>query len=179
MAAPAPFKDRGKRFDLQLALMKRVWSGGAVDDNVGPMGPPPAQPGGPELLIGALSPAAIRRVGRWADGLITPGTPESIQQAYSIAEESWKAEGRTGRPRLVSAAYYALGPNADRGVDYIKDYYAFMGPGADYMAQGILTTADAIKGAVAGFAGIGVDETIFWPTVADLDQIDRLAEAVT
>ena len=176
LAAPASFKDRGRRFDEQLALMKRIWSRIPVGDNVGPVGPPPVQRGGPELLVGAVSPSAIRRVGRWADGLITPGIPESVQQAYGVAEESWKAEGRPGRPRLVSAAYYALGPNADRGASYVRDYYGFMGDAADYMAQSILASADAIKGTIAGFSGIGVDEMIFWPTVTDLDQVDRLAE---
>ena len=51
-----------------------------------------------------------------------------------------------------------------------------MGDAADYMAQSILASADAIKGTIAGFSGIGVDEMIFWPTVTDLDQVDRLAE---
>ena len=53
--------------------MKRVWSGGAVSDEAGPMGPPPAQSGGPELLIGGYAPTAIGRAGRWADGFITGG----------------------------------------------------------------------------------------------------------
>ena len=72
-AAPASYHDRGRRFEEQLALMKRVWSGGAVSDEVGPMGPPPAQSGGPELLIGGYAPTAIGRAGRWADGFITGG----------------------------------------------------------------------------------------------------------
>ena len=179
IAAPASFKGRGARFDEQLALMKRIWSGGPVGDGVGPMGPPPSQPGGPELLIWASSPTAIRRVGRWADGLLTPGTPDSIRQAYGVAEESWSAAQRSGAPRLVGAAYYALGPNArDRGADYLLDYYAFMGPAANYMAQSILMTPEAVKDAIKGFSEIGMDEFILWPTVSDLDQVDRLEEVV-
>ena len=69
-AAGVPFKGRGKRFDAQLAQMKRIWSGEPGEEGVGPVGPPPTRAGGPELLIGASSPAAIRRVGRWADGLM-------------------------------------------------------------------------------------------------------------
>src|ERR687884_392235 len=60
-AAPASFHDRARRFEEQLDLMKRVWSGQPVGDGVGPMGPTPARAGGPELLIGGLSPAAHRR----------------------------------------------------------------------------------------------------------------------
>jgi alkanesulfonate monooxygenase SsuD/methylene tetrahydromethanopterin reductase-like flavin-dependent oxidoreductase (luciferase family) len=51
-AAPASFHERGRWFEEQLELMKRVWSGGAVSDEVGPVGPPPARSGGPRLLIG-------------------------------------------------------------------------------------------------------------------------------
>ena len=116
------------------------------------MGPPPVQAGGPELLIGANSPAATRRVGRWADGLLVPGTPDSVSQAYNLAEESWKAEGRPGAPRLVGAAYYALGPEASgSGAAYIRDYYAFMAPADEYMVQAMLTTPQAIKDTIDGF----------------------------
>ena len=164
------FKGRGKRFEEQLTLMKRIWSGEPVGDGVGPVGPAPSHSGGP---------VALRRVGRWGDGIIVPGTPDSLRQSYSIAEESWKAAGRAGKPRLVGAAYYALGPKAgDRGATYISDYYAFMGPAVDYMTQSILTTPEAVESAIQGFSAIGVDEFILWPTVADLDQVDRLAEIV-
>ena len=64
-AAPASFHDRARRFEEQLAIMKRVWSGQSVSNEVGPIGPPPARAGGPELLIGGYSPTPIRRVGGW------------------------------------------------------------------------------------------------------------------
>src|SRR5918998_4267329 len=125
-AAPASFHDRARRFEEQLDLMKRVWSGQPVGDGVGPMGPPPARPGGPELLIGGYSPPAIRRVGRWGDGFISGGVPdpEQVRQMFDLTEESWRAEGREGKPRFVASLYYALGPNAARGGDYIRDYYS-------------------------------------------------------
>jgi len=44
-AAPASFHDRAGRFEQQLELMKRLWSGGPVSDAIGPIGPPPARPG--------------------------------------------------------------------------------------------------------------------------------------
>src|ERR687896_428011 len=69
-AAPASFHDRSRSFEEQLELMKRVWSGQPVRDEVGAVGPPPAQAGGPELLIGGYTPFSIRRVGRWGDGFI-------------------------------------------------------------------------------------------------------------
>jgi alkanesulfonate monooxygenase SsuD/methylene tetrahydromethanopterin reductase-like flavin-dependent oxidoreductase (luciferase family) len=179
-AAPASFHDRARSFEEQLELMRRVWSGQPVSDEVGPMGPPPAQPGGPELLIGGYSPAAISRVGRWGDGFISGGIPdpEQVRQMFDIAEESWRAEGRGGRPRLVSCFYYALGPNAERGGDYLRDYYSYFGPAADDMARSIPSSPEAIQGLIQGLGDVGADEVICWPTVAELDQVDRLAELV-
>ena len=80
---------------------------------------------------------------------------------------------------MVGAAYYALGPNAgDRGAAYVRDYYSFMGQASDYMVQSILTTPEAVNGAIQAFSDIGMDEFILWPTVSDLDQVDRLAEVI-
>src|SRR5215210_44925 len=179
-AAPASFHDRARSFEEQLELMRRVWSGQGVSDELGPMGPPPARPGGPELLIGGYSPAAIRRVGRWGDGFISGGIPdpEQVRQMFDVAEESWRAEGREGRPRLVACLYYALGPNADRGGDYIRDYYSYFGPAADDMARSIPSTPETLDDLIRGFGEAGADEVVCWPTVAELDQVDRLAELV-
>src|SRR5215212_9875927 len=44
-AAPASFHDRARRFEEQLELMTRVWSGQPVSDEVGPIGPPPGDLG--------------------------------------------------------------------------------------------------------------------------------------
>ena len=179
-AAPASFHERARSFEEQLELMRRVWSGQGVSDEVGPMGPPPARPGGPELLIGGYTPAAIRRVGRWGDGFISGGIPdpEQVRQMFDVAEESWSAEGREGRPRLVACLYYALGPNADRGGDYIRDYYSYFGPAADDMARSIPSSPETIEGLIRGLGEVGADEVVCWPTVAELEQVDRLAEVV-
>jgi alkanesulfonate monooxygenase SsuD/methylene tetrahydromethanopterin reductase-like flavin-dependent oxidoreductase (luciferase family) len=180
-AAPASFHDRARRFEEQLELMRRVWSGQPVSDEVGAMGPPPAQPGGPELLIGGYSPTAIRRVGRWGDGYISGGIPdpEQVRQMFDVAEESWRAEGREGRPRLVGCIYYALGPNAnERGAHYIRDYYSFFRPAVEGMVRSIPSSTESIRGLFQAFEDIGADELVCWPTIAELDQVDQLAELV-
>jgi alkanesulfonate monooxygenase SsuD/methylene tetrahydromethanopterin reductase-like flavin-dependent oxidoreductase (luciferase family) len=179
--APASFHDRGRRFEEQLDLMKRVWSGQPVSNEAGPVGPPPAQAGGPELLIGGYTLVPIRRVGRWGDGFISGGVrdPEQVRQLFDLAEESWRAEGREGRPRLVASLYYALGPNAVRGGDYIRDYYSYFGPAADDMARSIPSSPETVEGLIRGFGDVGADEVVCWPTVAELDQVDRLAEIIS
>ena len=179
--APASFHDRGRRFEEQLELIKGVWSGQPVSDEIGPVGPPPAQAGGPELLIGGYTPVSIQRVGRWGDGFISGGVrdAEQVRRLFDLAEESWRDEGREGKPRLVASLYYALGPNAARGGDYIRDYYGYFGPAADDMARSIPSTPEAIEGLIQGLGEVGADEVVCWPTVAEPDQVDRLAEIVS
>ena len=179
-AAPASFEDRSRIFEEQLDLMRRVWSGQPASEEVGPIGPPPARQGGPELLIGGYSPPAIRRAGRWGDGFISGGVPDpdQVRQMFDLVEQSWRDEGREGRPRLVACLYYALGPNAERGGDYIRDYYSYFGPAADDMARSIPSTPVVIGGLIQGLEDVGADEVVCWPTVAELDQVDRLAEIV-
>ena len=178
-AAPAVWKTRGKRFDEQLAVMKGIWGGGVAAEGVGPVGPAPVQQGGPELLIGGSNPAALRRVGRWADGIIVPGTPESVGGANDIAQAAWKEAGRPRAPRLVGAAYYASGADPDRqGAAYIRDSYAFAGDYSEILVQAIIRTPEAIKGTIEAFSAIGMDELILWPTISDVSQVDRLAEIV-
>jgi alkanesulfonate monooxygenase SsuD/methylene tetrahydromethanopterin reductase-like flavin-dependent oxidoreductase (luciferase family) len=177
-AVGASYQDRGKRFDKQLALMHRVWAGEPLADTVGPIGPQPAQPGGPRILIGGYSPAAIRRVARWGEGYIAGGAPPQLaQQSYAVAQEAWQAGGRPGKPRFVGAIYFALGPDAaERAAAYIHHYYAFMGPMADAMTQAVPATSEAVKAAIQAAHDVSMDEFIFWPCVATLDQIDRLAD---
>lgn len=178
-ADPASFHDRGQRFDQQLELMHRAWAGESVE-GAGKIGPPPVQPGGPPILIGGYVPAAIHRLGRWGVGFISGGAdPATAQQLYQVAEQAWRAGGRSGKPRFVAGAYWALGPDAaERGGAYIRNYYGFLGDMVNAMAQGLPSTPDAVAGAIRAYADVGVDELVLWPCIPDVEQVDRLADLV-
>ncbi len=180
-AAGVPSKGRGKRFEQQLELMKRVWAGEPVGDGVGPIGPRPMHPGGPEILIGGYTPQAIRRAGRWADGFISGGggDPARAREAFQIVEQAWREANRPGKPRFVGAIYFALGQDArERGAVTLRHYYSFLGPRVEYMTQTFPATQEAVKSAIRAFEAIGMDEFILWPLIAELDQVDLLAELV-
>ena len=72
-AAEVSFHRRGKIFDEQLATIQRIWSGERLNEAVGPIGPAPAQAGGPEILIGGYAPAAMQRLGKWGNGYVSGG----------------------------------------------------------------------------------------------------------
>lgn len=181
LAAGEPIRNRGRRFEEQLGIMKRVWAGESPLEGVGPIGPRPVRSGGPELLLGGYSPAAAARAGRWADGFIAGGgvDPQRASQFYQIVEQAWREAGRSGKPRFVAASYWALGPRAEEGIRaYIGDYYRAMGPNVEAMIRGIPSTEQAIRDRISAIESVGVDELILWPCVPELDQVDRLAQVV-
>ncbi len=179
-AAGVSMNQRGRIFEQELTLMRRVWSGQPAGENIGPIGPQVVSPNGPEILIGGYSPEAVQRVGRWGDGYIAGGGgPAQALELYNKAEDAWKQAGRPGKPRFVGAFYFGLGPNAlERAGQYIKHYYTFLGPMAEGMAQSLPATPEAVRQAIEARLQIGMDEVILWPCIPDLDQIDRAAEIV-
>jgi alkanesulfonate monooxygenase SsuD/methylene tetrahydromethanopterin reductase-like flavin-dependent oxidoreductase (luciferase family) len=179
-AAPADSSHRGKFFDGQLETMKRIWSGESLADDIGPIGPAPVQKGGPEIYIGGTNPAAIARVGRWADGYIAgSGSAENAGGAYKLAEDSWKANGRSGKPKFMCVFYFALGDEAaEFGPAYVLNYYKLMGAAAEPMAKAVPTTVEQVKEVIKAREAIGMDEIMFMPTRGTMDQMERLADIV-
>lgn len=179
-AAGVDLHTRGKRFDGQLETLARVWAGKPVSESAGSIGPTPAQPGGPEILLGGNSPAALRRAARWGNGYISGGGgAERAIPAYQIVQDAWREADRPGTPRFVGCGYFGLGENArERGGQYIRHYYGFAGPYADAIVSSLPVSPDEITGFIQAFIDAGADEVVLWPTIPELDQVDRLADLI-
>ena len=181
LVAPSEYARRGRNMGRSLATMRSIWNGEVMGEGgAGPMGPAPARPGGPEVLIGAGAPQAVRRVGKHADGFIAAaGNAAAVEQLYQVALESWEAEGRSCKPRLAGVASFALGPSAaDQVGGYIRHYYSFLGDAAEQMARNAISSPEAVKDAIRDMEGIGMDEVVFLPSVAEIDQLERLADII-
>jgi alkanesulfonate monooxygenase SsuD/methylene tetrahydromethanopterin reductase-like flavin-dependent oxidoreductase (luciferase family) len=178
-ATGVDFHRRGRLQDEQLAVMRAVWDG-APRGGTGPVGPCPIQRGGPPVLIGGTSGAAIRRVVEhgvgWMSGLGTPAMFSGIAEGLRAA---WHDAGREGEPRLVHLGYFALG---DQGAEdarrYLTDYYAFLGDFAGPIAASALTDPDQVRSAAGAFADAGYDELLLFPCSPDIRQVSLLADAV-
>ncbi|MBI4528856.1 MAG: LLM class flavin-dependent oxidoreductase [Deltaproteobacteria bacterium] len=173
------FRRRGRRFDEQLHILRRLWAGEPLSDDVGPISPPAARPGGPELLIGGYVPAVARRIAAWGDGFMAPGggEPAAMLELWRQIRQAWQAAGRQGQPRWVGASYFALGPNAvDQASRYIKANYGYNPELAQRRLRGIPLTPEALADAIKRQADMGVDKFILRPCAEDLDQLERLAE---
>jgi alkanesulfonate monooxygenase SsuD/methylene tetrahydromethanopterin reductase-like flavin-dependent oxidoreductase (luciferase family) len=170
---------RGRRLEEQVGMMKRVWSGEEFG-YAGPIGPEPARPGGPELILGGAAEASFRRVARIADGWIMGGgTPDMFAQAAAAVDQAWQEAGRPGRPRKLSLAYYGLGPEArSQAEGALLGYYGWLGEVATRIAAGAAVSAEMVRSYVAAFEASSCDELIFVPTGSRLDQVSLLAEAI-
>lgn len=163
-----------------MATLRRLWSGEPLSAEVGPVGPAPARPGGPEVLFGGFVPAVRERVARYGDGFLGAALPPAhMDGMFRAVEEAWSWAGRTGRPRLPAQVNVALGgpPVIDRARRELRAYYR---PSSytDHVVDGLLTTGAQIGAAVAAYRAIGADEVMLYCWSPDPDQVERLADAV-
>jgi alkanesulfonate monooxygenase SsuD/methylene tetrahydromethanopterin reductase-like flavin-dependent oxidoreductase (luciferase family) len=167
-AAGVPAAGRGRRFEEQLAELRDRWESG------------PGPKASPELLVGGSSDAAFARAARYADGYVHGGgPPRAFARAVERARAAWTDLGRPGVPALWGQSYFALGGDAEeRGRAAVRDYYAFTGPFAEKIAEGLLTTPQSVAAQVRGYAEAGCDELILLPAVNDPEQVERLAAVV-
>jgi len=179
-ATGADHSKRGEALDRQIEVLRRVWSGEPPAAGLGPVGPTPARRGGPELLLGGSAPAALRRAGRDGDAYIAvPGPPDAVRQAFDAVREAAEKAGRERPPRLVAAAYFALGDARAQGEASMRAYYAAGGDEfVKVMLDRLVTTPDGIRRTLDGMREIGADETFLWSASAEPGQVHELAEIV-
>jgi alkanesulfonate monooxygenase SsuD/methylene tetrahydromethanopterin reductase-like flavin-dependent oxidoreductase (luciferase family) len=175
-----PLDSRGARMDAMLREMKEIWSG-ADRGFAGPIGPPPARSGGPELVIGGTTKAAFRRVREYGDGwTMGGGGPDDFAAGAEQARSAWREAGRQGDPRLITLCYFALGDDARQTADrYLGTYYRFLGDQlVGMIAGGAVVTPEMAVQYREGFAHAGADELVYVPCSTDVGQVDLLADAV-
>jgi alkanesulfonate monooxygenase SsuD/methylene tetrahydromethanopterin reductase-like flavin-dependent oxidoreductase (luciferase family) len=179
-ATDAPFHGRGRLFDRQLTEIRQVWNQ-QPRGFAGAVGPAPVQTGGPPLLLGGTSAAALRRMTEHGVGWISGGGGSALFAAGADgARAAWHDAGREGEPRLEALAYVSLGADSEGYAHrYLSDYYGFLGDIAEQIVAGALTSPGAVQAAVAAFEDAGCDELILFPCNPDVAQVDLVAEAIT
>ena len=168
-------RGRGDRLTEQLVEMRLFWE---RDDTARLT----ASRAGPPLLVGGASDLSFLRMARHADGYVHGGgPPRTFVRAASRASTAWAQMDRLGAPKLWAQGYFALGDAdlVERGRAYVRDYYAFTGPFAGRIAEGMLATPQGITQFLRGYAEAGCDELVLLPAVAELEQLDRLRDVLS
>lgn len=169
-----------------VAVMKRIWSGEKVTDSTVPVGPPPLQHGGPQLLVGTIGPKTVRSAASWAEGLA--GTTLDLDvdkqnELFDVARAAWAAEGKKS-PHLATSFWFAMGDADEARAQVHAHLLRYMNwiP-AEYVdaiapTTGWAGTEGELLEVLRTFEAIGTDEIHLIPTSSDIDQLRRVADAV-
>jgi alkanesulfonate monooxygenase SsuD/methylene tetrahydromethanopterin reductase-like flavin-dependent oxidoreductase (luciferase family) len=182
--APEAWPRRGARFEEQLIAIRRIWRGEPPFEGTEPVGPTPFTPGGPELIVGTFVARGLERAGRLADGIRSfsfSTEPEEHLDRYRIVQRAWDEAGRPGRPKLIAATHFSLGPDARSSYEaHVKKYYGYSQATMDQALSGTTPTSpEAIRATIRRFADAGIDELVFTATTTDpLPSLDRLAAVI-
>ncbi|MGH0031066.1 MAG: LLM class flavin-dependent oxidoreductase [Myxococcota bacterium] len=109
-------KGRGRRMELCLETLRRAFSGEpfVFEGRPARVTPTPFTPGGPLLLMGGSSKAAVRRAARLGLGMITQGGDPGLEALYREAcEEAGTTPGMFLHPPAgtVTSAFVAEDPD--------------------------------------------------------------------
>lgn len=190
---------RGKIFDEQLAEMRAIWRG-EREWTGRRIGPVPLRPDGPQMLIGGLV-KAIERTVTYGDGWICgwiadvreghayghsgnprgPGAgPEPLEEKVQKVRRAWSEAGRAGEPVIIAGAYFTLDPGGrDTARAYLAHFYGHDRLLKEDVVNAVAVTPDRIAAYAAAASAAGCDVLKFQPCGKDLDELDRLIEAVT
>ncbi len=185
-AGADPASQTMREMARRVAVMKRVWAGEKVTDSVLSVGPPPVQPGGPELLVGSIGPKTVRSAAAWARGLagITLDMDlDKQRELYDVARDAWAQAGKPA-PHLGTSFWFAIGDDEGargqvhrhlrRYMNWIPaEYVDAMAP-----TTGFAGTERELVEVLGRFADIGTDEVHLIPTSSDIDQLRWVADAV-
>jgi alkanesulfonate monooxygenase SsuD/methylene tetrahydromethanopterin reductase-like flavin-dependent oxidoreductase (luciferase family) len=178
-AMDRPFDKRGRLMDDTLDILHRAWAGENVTGDKFPVGPEPANGNRVRVMIGGSGDAAMRRTVRYGQGWTAGGiSPELTEPMVAKLRRAWQEAGREGAPRIAALVYFGLSePDTSRAA--LRDYYGFLGgEWVEQIAETAIRSPQAARDIVRAFANVGVTDLIFDPSVAAIDEVDRLADAV-
>jgi alkanesulfonate monooxygenase SsuD/methylene tetrahydromethanopterin reductase-like flavin-dependent oxidoreductase (luciferase family) len=168
-----------------VAVLRRVWAGKPVSDQVGPVGPPPVQDGGPSLHVGTMGPRTIRAAAAWADGLAgftLDLDPAAAAELFTLARDAWRDAGREP-PHLATSFWFAIDDDTAAARAqvhrHLRHYMSWLPVSlVDAMAPttGFAGSAAQLRELLDAMAEAGADEVQLVPTSSDLGQVERVAE---
>jgi len=164
-------KERGRRHDEALALMRACWSGNVIShhgefysvDDVQVL-PRPAQER-LDVWLGGIAPSELRRVGRVGDGWLPSFcSPDDVAEGIPFIEEAAAEARRSMDPEHYGALIsYSDGPLPQRFVELIERRR----PGLD--PRSVIPTRDALPGLLREFIDAGASKFVIIPLVGDAD----------
>lgn len=177
-AVGVDYSRRGRILDETVAVLRDTCEGHAVTGDKALAPAPMRIP----ILFGGRADATIRRVATIGDGW-TAGALRDYANQAALADRvrvAWEEAGRAERPRLHASVNFAFGDAGTiaAGGAHLRRYYGFKPDYAALNVEDMLSSANEAAQTVRAYRDLGFDGIMFHPCVAEIDQIDRLADAV-
>lgn len=177
-AVGVDYRRRGRILDETVALLRDTCAGKIVTGEKA-LSPAPVRV---PLLFGGRADATIRRAATVGDGWSAGALRDYANQSVLAdrTRAAWAAAGRAGKPWLQASVNFALGDahTVAAGRAHLQRYYGFTPDYAALNVADVLTTPHDAAQTVRAYRDLGFDGLVFHPCVADIDQVDRLADAV-
>jgi probable F420-dependent oxidoreductase len=190
-ACGVPFKQRGRIFEENLALMKEFWTGervsgtaGGIDFRNAVMLPKPAPRERPRLLIGGYVDRVLKRVAEKGDGWLTYFyEPSPFRTAWGRIREHAENAGRdpdeldnmAQLPLCIDDSFEAADARARQ---YIADYFDLPAWSESTAESSIRGTPEQCAEQIAAQAEAGVQHICLCPFNYELEQVERFAAEV-
>jgi alkanesulfonate monooxygenase len=188
-ATGTPFAERGRIFEENLELLRRLWTEESVsgtyshrhlkDVRMAPR-PEPA----PSVLIGGYVDRVLRRVAKMADGWITYFyTPESFSKAWSsirsFAEQLQRDPDTLSNVAQLPSCVDDSFESADRRVRaFVGEYFDTAEWSESTVESAIRGTAEQCAEQIQRHLDVGAQHIVLVPDEYRIDQIDAIATDV-
>jgi probable F420-dependent oxidoreductase len=190
-ACGVPFKQRGRIFEENLALMKEFWRGEAVSGEAqgipfrnAVMLPSPVRHPRPKLLIGGYADRVLQRVAERSDGWLTYFyAPNDFHHAWGKVRNYADRAGRDP-DELENMAQVALCIDdsfeiADRKVrEFIDEYFDLPEWSESSAESAIRGTPEQCAAQVAEYVATGVQHICLVPYLFEQEQVERFATEI-
>jgi alkanesulfonate monooxygenase SsuD/methylene tetrahydromethanopterin reductase-like flavin-dependent oxidoreductase (luciferase family) len=183
-ALGAKFSDRWQRFPAQIARIRQVWADAtAAEPEDAFSGPAPVQVPGPPVWVAATLPETMKRAVRIGDGIILsqgndllPGTAKLVSSLRQEASEAGKDNFLVGRVLFVAVGKRRA-PLTDEALASLRRFYgAYAWTGIENMVA--IGSSSDVKEIVEELSPARLDLLLLIPTIADLAQLEALAELI-
>lgn len=177
-AVGVDYRRRGRILDETVALLRDTCDAKTVAGDRALCPAPVRIP----ILFGGRADATIRRAATVGDGWSAGALRDYANQSVLAdrVRAAWAAANRTGRPWLQASVNFAFGDDdtVAAGRIHLQRYYGFKPDYAALNVADMLNSAAEAAQTVRAYRDLGFDGIVFHPCVADIDQVDRLADAV-
>ncbi|APE17708.1 LLM class flavin-dependent oxidoreductase [Mycolicibacterium pallens] len=177
-AVAVDYRRRGRILDQTVSVLRDTCDGQVVGGDKAICAAPVRIP----LLFGGRADVTFHRAATIGDGWTAGAVRQYAEQSMSAdrVRAAWAEANRAGRPRLQASVNFTFGDaqTVAAGRAHLQSYYGFKPDYAAINVADMVTSPDEAAATVRAYEDLGFDGLVFYPCVADIDQVDRLADAV-